>query len=192
MAAQAAPDAGVPETHTSLAPTATTTSPAPPTPSATAWLSDFLIQHASDTDCGELKDLYCKADLVRQAARLAYDDSVKCDQQQSSAERCKGNGRAFIERRYRDLEIQTLPRQKTSLQNVLLSASKTGLSDGNVMLLAEPCERQAVNDGLRDAAYFDYAKHTCMPRALEIYLRPKKEMLKRVNVRLNELNANSN
>ncbi|NKJ49349.1 hypothetical protein CIC12_21980 [Burkholderia sp. SG-MS1] len=136
-----------------------------------------------------MKDLYCKADLVRQAARQAYDDSVRCDQQQSSAQQCSGTGRDFIERRYRELEIQTLVRQKSSLQSFLVSASKSGINNGNVMLLARPCEREAVNNGMRDAEYFDYSKHTCLPRALESYLRPKKEALQRVNTRLQELEA---
>jgi hypothetical protein len=191
-ATQAATDTAVLETHTSLAPAVTTPPPAPPapsTPSATAWLSDFLIQHASDTDCGALKDLYCKADLVRQAARQAYDDSVRCDQQQSTAPQCSGTGRDFIERRYREVEIQVLTRQKNSLQSFLLSASKSGIANGNVMLLAGPCEREAVNNGMRGAEYFDYSKHTCLPRALETYLRPKKDALQRVNTRLQELDA---
>jgi Protein of unknown function (DUF4087) len=191
-ATQAATDTGMLETHTSLAPAVTTLPSAPPasrTPLATAWLGDFLIQHASDTDCGALKDLYCKADLVRQAAREAYNDSVRCDQQQSTAPQCGGTGLDFIERRYREVEIQTLTRQKNNLQSFLLSASKSGIANGNVMLLAEPCEREAVNNGMRGADYFDYSKHTCLPRALETYLRPKKEALQRVNTRLQELDA---
>lgn len=189
---QAATDTATLETHTSLAPAVTTPPPAPPAPrapSATAWLGDFMIQHASDTDCGALKDLYCKADLVRQAARQAYDDSVRCDQQQSTAPQCSGTGHDFIERRYRELEIQTLTRQKSSLQSFLLSASRSGINNGNVMLLAEPCQREAVNNGMRGAEYVDYSKHTCLPRALEAYLSPKKEALQRVNTRLQELDT---
>ncbi|MGF6872209.1 hypothetical protein OKW35_001667 [Paraburkholderia sp. MM5477-R1] len=188
---QPAPEASSPASDAT--PAAVPASVAGPTrSSATATIRDFIIANTGDTDCGELSDMYCKADLLRRAARLAYDDSVRCDQQQSGAAECAGGGRAFIDRRARGLEIQVLTQERTSLRNYLLSPANTNLNNPTLQVLAEPCKQQAVKNGLRGAEFFDYARHTCLPLALESLLRPKKELLRRVEERLDQLNSSSN
>ncbi|GJH13612.1 hypothetical protein CBA19CS11_32260 [Caballeronia novacaledonica] len=184
---QPAHEASLPASEAPVSPPAAVARPTQS--SATASIRNFVIAHTGDTDCGDLSDVYCRADLLRRAARLAYDDSVRCEQQQSGATECAGDGHAFIDRRVHGLEIQLLMQERTNLQNYLLSPVNTNLNNPTLQVLAEPCKQQAINDGLHGAAFFAYARHTCLPLALEGLLRPKKELLRHVEERLEQLNS---
>jgi hypothetical protein len=140
--------------------------------------------------CGDFQDVFCRSELMADAAIAAMKESEKCDRALAPADSCNRAPDAFIGDAYRLLEIEVLGAAKAKLAKDLAAPAKADYNlAANVQAKAEACKLQGVKQGLRGAAYYDYVNTTCVPQAQTQYLKPKNDLLERIDRRLAELNS---
>lgn len=149
-------------------------------------IKQFQILHEQDSDCGTLDDVYCKSDLIKQAASNAYSSSLLCEQGKATGKDvCFSTSNQFIDHEFQKLELEKLNTAKYNLERAI--GSKKANHFAVIEQLTEACKKEAIAAGHRDD-FLEYTRSTCYPEAEKVYLQPEQDTLKKVNARLEELN----
>jgi len=156
--------------------------------SATASIVEFVSEHTGDTECGDIKEVYCKADILRHAARLAYNDSLKCDKAVEINAFCAVDGERFVNRRANEIESLVLQIILEKLIAYLAEPEKSNAnSSGIISNLSELCMQEAIKSGLRGKAYYDHRDLICIPQARAEFIKPQQELFKKVKYRVGQI-----
>lgn len=147
-------------------------------------LVSYLEVQANKGDCGEFPQDYCKGEYLLTAAATALEKSRKCDQDPATSG-CAASSDDMIKQEFEVLEHEKLVSMQEKYAKYVADPEKfDGNAQNNILVVAEKCKRGAIEKGLRDVAYGDYVRSTCLPQAKKEFVRPQAEILARVTARL--------
>ena len=145
-------------------------------------------------DCGDLKDIFCAAEIRSTAASLAYAQSRECDDQQNSAPHCSDDAEEMYRKALLSTELGVLNSEREKREIYINEPSGSRFfnyanASRNIDFLAEACKQQAVKDGLKGAAFQARSATVCIPNAKQEFLKPQIEELGKIKTRLEALQS---
>ena len=151
-----------------------------------------MVDLKSEASCGNLPELYCLADIQKQAVNIALNTSRSCDEIDNSDSACVEDFEEMYRVEFKKLELTHLSKEKAKLERYIENPVGSRLfnsvnAQGNIYLISEKCKRAAVNRGLRGAAYQKEVKEVCEPSATIEFLTPQIAILKKVVERIEQL-----
>ena len=154
-------------------------------------LAAYLKNLPQERDCGEMKDVYCRSDLIKQAAEIAYGESKRCDRDEASGAACNRDVPTSVNEESLKLEKEALNIAKTKYEQYVAKVGQYDwFSHGSMYVYGEKCKRKAVEVlGLRQEAFYEYTDRVCLPEAREEFMKKEKSLLDKINARLAEMEA---
>ena len=150
-------------------------------------IRDSINSHENMNDCGAIPEVYCKSRIMLASAKNAYKFSSACDIDYSNNDSCQDDADGFVYKEFYEAQKKLLTTAKQKYENYIKDPKKYDHNtDGNVYLIAEKCKGEAISKGLRGDAYQAYSKNVCQPRAMEEFLKPKVDILQKINDELAE------
>lgn len=157
-------------------------------------IMDKLQVLQNDVACGELSEVYCLANLLKQAARSALEVSENCDSMNNVGVQCIKGAEEIYEEEFKKIELGELLRQKQKYEQYIADPSGTRSfnsqnAQGNIYILAEKCKKEGLERGLKGLEYQKYANEVCEENAKQEFLMPQISTLKRINSRIEQLRS---
>lgn len=145
----------------------------------------YIAEQQEQLGCGDMPEVYCESDVIREANGYALSVASGCDIGAIRDEPCPINAAAVINKKIREIELRALASKQRALEHaitgVALGAPSSFIED------MQTCKIEALNSGLRDAAYQQYVESKCLPSARAARAKPLKQLLARVNGKIREL-----
>ena len=151
-------------------------------------LRDLAVDRTRE--CGDLPEVYCSSDLKKAVANDLRAKSGACDKLAAQTPECDWSAEVMLVNQVRLAQLAALKAARPQLERYIADPESVDYRfRTQVNTLANQCQSQAMFKGMRGNALYDYTNQTCLPAARQQLVGLREQLLRRVNARIEELEA---